>query len=136
MIKGLPAGLLGAGALFLTYLPFSPPANSAGDETSILERYREVLDRPLFSPGRRPSGTTPNAEEPGALPTLQGIVVSPKQKFALFAGASDAAASRVAEGETIGRWTVQKIAANRVMLTTSDGAPVELSLKAHQTEKK
>jgi hypothetical protein len=136
VISGLPAGLLGAGALLLISSSFSPPALSAGDETSAPDRYREVLDRPLFSPSRRPNATSlePTGETESGLPTLQGIVISPKQKFALFAGASEAAARRVSEGETIGRWTVAKIAAHHVSLTVPDSAPVEISLKAQLTE--
>jgi hypothetical protein len=135
VISGLPAGLLGAGALFLVSSSFSSPALSAGDGASALDRYREVLDRPLFSPSRRPAAASlePTGATEGEVPTLQGIVVSPRQKFALFAGASEADALRVSEGETIGRWTVAKIAANHVTLTAPDGAPVEISLNAQQT---
>jgi hypothetical protein len=138
VIKDLLGGLFTAAALLTTTLLFSQPARSAGDETHALERYREVLDRPLFSPTRRPSETAPapaGGDESG-MPVLQGTVVSPGRKFALFAGGPETPAHRVAEGETIGRWTVAKIAAARVILKGEDGAPVELTLKTEQAEKK
>ncbi len=138
MIKGLLGGLFSAAALLTTTLLFSPPAHSAGDETPSLERYREVLDRPLFSPTRRPSETAsaPAGGDESGMPVLQGIVVSPAQKFALFADGPETAARRVADGETIGRWTVAKIAAARVTLKDDDGAPIELTLKTQKAEKK
>src|SRR5262249_10346247 len=133
VIKGLLGALFSAAALLTTTLLFSPPALSAGDETPSLERYREVLDRPLFSPTRRPTeaSSAPAGGDDNGMPVLQGIVVAPGQKFALFAGAP-----RVSEGDTIGRWTVAKIAAARVTLKGEDGAPVELTLKTQQAEKK
>lgn len=138
MIRGLLGGLFSAAALLTTILLFSQPARSAGDETPSLERYREVLDRPLFSPTRRPTETAsaPVSGDDSGMPVLQGIVVSPGQRFALFALGPETPASRVTEGETIGRWTVAKITVARVTLKGEDGAPMELTLKTRQAEKK
>ncbi len=84
-----------------------------------------VLARPLFNPDRRPPAEPPAGlaaaeAAPEAPPRLAGVIVGPSRRSAIFAD-SAGHPRIVAEGGTIGRFTVQAIAPNEVTLRSSDG---------------
>ena len=77
-----------------------------------------LLDRPLFSPLRRPpvAGTAARAETPPdlPLPRLSGILVASDGRTAIFAGENRAVI--VQEGGRIGRFTVRSIEPGEIVL--------------------
>ena len=77
-----------------------------------------LLQRPLFSPSRRPP---PGAGAAGVsgLPRLAGVLVAPGDRHAIFAGGIV-----VAEGGSVGRYTVQAIDAGQVTLRGPEGTQV------------
>ena len=74
-----------------------------------------LLQRPLFSPSRRPPPGTGAAGIIG-LPRLAGVLVAPGDRHAIFAGGIV-----VAEGGSVGSYTVQTIEAGQVTLRGPDG---------------
>ncbi len=87
------------------------PDASAGMQATLLQR-------PLFSPTRRPP---PGAEAAGlsGLPRLAGVLVAPGDRHAIFAGGLV-----VAEGGAVGRYTVQAIDAGQVTVRGPEGTRV------------
>jgi hypothetical protein len=99
-------------------------------ETASLDSYREMLERPLFSPARRaPAQADDAAIEPGDMPILQGVVLARDKRIALLAYGTPSKAQRVHEGQNVGPWKVEKIAKDRVTLRASDGKAATVRLK-------
>ena len=80
-------------------------------------RFASIVQRPLFSPTRRPDG-----EEAAASPvapaldvTLNGIVISSGEPFALIKTSASDSLMRVKEGDQITGWTVARIEPDRVV---------------------
>ena len=91
------------------------------------EWVKTILARPLFSPSRRPLSVVtsgPAAEIVVGLPRLTGILISPAGKRAIFAPGIGGKPLIVAEGDSIGKWTVRAIEASAVTLSGPDGARV------------
>ena len=89
----------------------------AGDAASIIER-------PLFSPTRRPGDRPANPVTEGVskegLPRLTGVIFGPSGGRAIFAGADGK--SRIAgEGDSIGAFKVRSIAPGLITLSGSEG---------------
>jgi hypothetical protein len=82
-----------------------------------------VLARPLFRPGRHPFPTHDEdaLAAPVDLPRLTGILLSSDIKRAIFAPEGSDRPIVVAEGESVGDWRVQEIAADSVTMTGPDG---------------
>lgn len=82
------------------------------------------LQRPLFSPQRRPAvgPSEPAVAAGAALPRLAGTLVSTAGRNAIFAGEAGARSIMVGEGGKIGVWTVQSISAGEVAVSGPDGA--------------
>ncbi len=82
------------------------------------------LQRPLFSPHRRPpvgASAPAGAAAPG-LPRLAGTLVSGAGRNAIFAGEAGARSIVVGEGGKVGVWTVRAISAGEVAVSGPDGA--------------
>lgn len=79
-----------------------------------------ILSRPLFLPGRRMRGGGMFAHGDDTLPRLTGIVVAPGRKVAVFQPATEKPKA-LAEGDSIGGWTIQKIDHQQVVLQKSGG---------------
>jgi len=90
-----------------TIVPALPP----------LDAFREITERPLFSPSRRPSASVPATASQGL--RLEGVLVVGAEKHAIIKQA-DGRTARVAEGETVGEWTVRQIERERVLLVAGD----------------
>jgi hypothetical protein len=122
-------------AVFLGALT-SAFADEPRGATTALEPYREVLERPLFSPARRGAPAAEEAAPESAdMPILQGVVLARDKRIALLAYGTPSKAHRVREGEDVGPWTIEKIVKDHVVLRTTDGkaATVRLkSVKPHQ----
>lgn len=88
------------------------------------ERYVEfALARPLFSRDRRPTPAVAVAGENGgmALPRLAGILVGPFGRTALFAGGDGRKSLAVAEGGTVGPYTIKSIEPYAITVDGPDG---------------
>jgi hypothetical protein len=83
-----------------------------------------ILARPLFRPDRHPFPTNDQdalATVPVDLPRLTGILLSSDVKRAIFAPEGSDQSIVVSEGENVGDWRVQEIAADSVTMTGPDG---------------
>ena len=90
-----------------------------------------ILERPLFSPDRRPSAQPPATAAASAVsdndmfPRLTGVIVGPREKRAIFTGGDgkggDARSRAIAEGDTIGGFRVRSIDPGAVTLSGADG---------------
>jgi hypothetical protein len=96
----------------------------------------QILDRPLFTPGRRPPEAVADSEpeEEAKPPQLQGrlagVVIHGEDGEALFARQGQKPVT-VTEGDEIDGWTVDAIEADRVLLSSEFGSKVlELSAEA------
>ena len=109
--------------------------DSSPDSAVSLERYQEVLTRPLFSPSRR--GVTANVapDQPAELPVLQGVVLARDKRIALVAFGNPSTVRRVKEGQDIGRWQIEKILADRIALRSPEGKTTVVRLKSAGADK-
>ncbi len=100
--------------------PALPTAtNMHPDWTAIL------LARPLFTPSRRPAPASQTAPaQPGGLPRLAGILVSPSGRQAIFAGPKDGKPIVTREGDRIADQLVQSIRPGEVTVLGPAGARV------------
>ena len=83
-----------------------------------------ILARPLFRPDRHPFPTNDQdaaSTAPIDLPRLTGILMSDDLRRAIFAPDGADKAIVVAEGENVGDWRVQEIAADSVTMVGPDG---------------
>jgi hypothetical protein len=105
----------------------TPATASAVARDHVADWVETILARPLFSPSRRPPSVATAglaAEIIVGLPRLAGILVSPAGKRAIFAAGSGGKPLIVAEGDSVGKWTVRAIESSAVTLTGPDGARV------------
>lgn len=83
-----------------------------------------ILARPLFSRDRRPTPVVAKAGGEAvmaSLPRLTGVMVGPFGRSAIFAGPDGGKPMTVAEGATLGAYTVQAIAPGRVTINGPEG---------------
>jgi hypothetical protein len=102
--------------------PDSSAAQQGGESPS--DFATAILARPLFRPDRHPFPTNDQdalAAAPLDLPRLTGILLSSDIKRAIFAPEGSDRPIVVAEGESVGDWRVQEIAADSVTMTGPDG---------------
>jgi general secretion pathway protein N len=111
--------------------PAAPPARPAGRQAAPpqaaftlppLGDYAEVGARPLFSPTRRPAppDEAPAAERRMTEMVLTGVVMSPRERFAIVQYGTPPVLQRVSEGQEVQGWTVQTIHADHVVLKSGD----------------
>lgn len=109
-----------------------PPDATGGFELPPLQRFTVITRRPLFESGRRTpeprAEPEPTAPAPAPLDAvLKGIVWSGGERIALIAPSGSERAHRLAQGDSYGDWTLERIDAGTVELMR-DGETVELSL--------
>ena len=84
---------------------------------------RDILARPIFSPGRRPAGSA--AHSVAGLSRLTGIIVAGPRKVAIFAAAAAGGAPvLVEEGSQINAYRVTAISQTDVTVTGPNGTLV------------
>ncbi len=96
-----------------------------------LAHYAAIVERPLFSPSRRPPSVAAAAPSADGRYRLLGVVASGNRKRAFVADGSRRL--DIAEGDAVDGWTVKKIGADNVVLTSSTGDTV-LKLKPAAAE--
>jgi hypothetical protein len=83
----------------------------------IKDRFSVIVERPLFSPVRRPNTEELAAEPAPALDfTLSGIVISSGEPFALLKPSAGDGVMRVKEGDDVTGWTVARIEPDRIVV--------------------
>jgi hypothetical protein len=98
-----------------------------------LATYDEVTARPLFSVTRRPAAVARQASATMSSLTLAGVVISRDGRVALIRQDKSPSLTRAREGQQVGGWTVQSIAADRVVVSNG-AAQTELKLHEDRTE--
>nr|WP_321986195.1 hypothetical protein [uncultured Lichenicoccus sp.] len=98
-----------------------PPGDPAGAQAGALQEAwsRTILDRPLFSPSRRPNAAATAAAT--APPRLAGIIVGPTGDHAIFAGGGEARATLAGVGARVGPYLIGGISAEGVDVTGPNG---------------
>ena len=78
-----------------------------------LAAYHETLERPLFSPQRRPDAAAlaPVAASQAIDLILRGVILNGDARIALFISAKDSAQVQLKQGERYRDWTLTEIAA-------------------------
>jgi hypothetical protein len=117
----------------------SPPAQATAPALPSLPplaSYATIVERPLFSPSRRPALGARTALGPSieSRYRLVGIIAAGPKKKALVA--EGARRVEIAEGDTLDGWTVAAIGKDRVTLTSPTGeAALKLSPAAEEVKK-
>jgi hypothetical protein len=133
--------LLAAAATFLAAIAFypwlaplaAPDASGRPGETPraaagiapvpAFAAFSAALDRPLFSPSRRPAATAnPAGSGLAGRYRLLGLVSAGDARHALIADGERR--FEIAEGATLEGWTVARIEQDRVLLSSSSGRAV------------
>jgi hypothetical protein len=103
--------------------PTSESAAAAADTRSPADYAATILARPVFRADRHPYETNDQdiSTAPVDLPRLAGILMSSDLKRAIFAPDGSDKPIVVSEGENVGGWRVQEIAADSVTMVGPDG---------------
>ena len=114
----------------------TPPASAEPRRLAApqpLAHYAAIVERPLFSPSRRPAPGSSTTVSPSADThyRLVGVIASGARKKALIV--DGARRVEVGEGEALDSWTVKKIGQNNVELTSPTGEAI-LKLKPSMME--
>jgi type II secretory pathway component PulC len=88
----------------------SPPYFAMPDKASLAV----ILERPVFSETRQPSGDPDSVRAAPADFTLAGVVISPSERSALVQPGNGGMIQRVREGDDIGGWMLMEIALDRI----------------------
>jgi hypothetical protein len=92
------------------------PADAVGAPDRRAEWLNDIMARPLFSPTRRPVGTTVSG-----LPRLTGIVVAGSERVAIFAAPASEHPIVAHSGTRVGAYEVQSIADDGVTVVGPGG---------------
>lgn len=99
------------------------------------DTYSGIVERPLFSPNRRPeTGASFTPADPGADVSIKlvGTFIMPAERFALFKLGDNEQTARVDEGGEIAGWTVKEIHEFSALLER-DGETLEIFLQYDDT---
>ncbi len=97
-------------------------------------QFVEFVERPPFSPSRKPPKEAPKSVQGTAKPardlrlTLVGVVISPEKSIAVLSKRGAADVQRVSRGEKIEGWVLEGVMPDRVVLSQGKEI-VELELK-------
>ncbi|MGH7090451.1 MAG: hypothetical protein ACREFQ_16265 [Stellaceae bacterium] len=93
-------------------------------------RYREIAERPLFVPDRRPQQNLEPQQAATAQPSdfiVEGVVLSPERRAAIIGYGHPPRTESVLEGAMVDGWRVERIDPSRVLLS-ADGRTVALAI--------
>jgi general secretion pathway protein N len=128
LLTGILAWEMLAGLPFLTPEAPAPStdvkkpaviASEAPPEKPAISTFAEVVNRPLFTPSRRP--TPPKADTNVAAPKAEtfdliGVIISPGSRMALLRTLATSEVMRAVEGQNVGGWEVRSIKPTQVVL--------------------
>ena len=104
-------------------------SNQAPPENPPIDKFSEIISRPLFAPSRRPP--PPKTESNPALEVskpesfdLIGVIISADERMALLQTLGTGEVMRAVEGETVGGWKVQAINPTEVELKRGNASDV------------
>jgi hypothetical protein len=92
-------------ALLLAWLA----GGALAEEPPPLSSYGDLLQRPLFSPTRRPSAALPAAKLAGAALRLTGLVTEEERTIALIRAEEQKSEVRIGPGASLNGWQVASI---------------------------
>ncbi|MDB5394599.1 MAG: hypothetical protein JWM91_2105 [Rhodospirillales bacterium] len=84
-----------------------------------LQKFSAIVERPIFSPNRRPAAKQPDSEKqqrPRSSLALFGITISAGERIALVGVERGTSLARMKEGQAFSGWVVVEIDQNRVLL--------------------
>jgi type II secretory pathway component PulC len=87
------------------------------------QRFTEIIERPIFSPSRRPAPDAPVSIETVASQlelTLIGVIISDDQQIAIVSPKNGTDFVRLGAGDSYRGWTVAAIEADRVTFRRDD----------------
>jgi type II secretory pathway component PulC len=90
----------------------SPPFFAMPDRASLAV----ILERPVFSETRRPSGDPDGVQATPTDFTLAGVVISASERSALVKPGNGEMIQRLKEGDDIGGWILEEIALDRIKI--------------------
>lgn len=105
-----------------------------------IDRYEEIVRRPLFNETRRPQADASQAlaadapsgrDDASAALSLSGIAITPQKTLALIEDARHGRVLRLELGASVGGWRLERIDADRVTLRHDDTRR-ELVLYEHE----
>lgn len=104
------------GSVIAAIVPDLPPEPHF--EIAPIEAFEIVVQRPLFSPTRRPpiEQTARVTTSENVTLVLKGILIDKDARIALIRPRNSGKIERLAEGQEIGGWTVMLIAPDHVVL--------------------
>jgi hypothetical protein len=79
-------------------------------------RFAAIVERPVFSPTRRPPSEEAAAPIAALDAALSGVVISSGEQFALLKSGTSNEPVRLKEGDEILGWTVARIEPNRILV--------------------
>ncbi len=87
-----------------------------------LAQYADILQRPLFSPQRRPFVAPEPTPQPVAPPRvrLSAVSISNSVRVAVIQELDTNRTQYVREGDELGQWVVEKVDPNRVILRSNN----------------
>jgi len=115
--------------------PAPSPSPKAAQKTAIpgqmptlgpVRKYAAIAERPLFTPGRRPTKAPPPPAQPKVgrqslkSIVLTGILIGPDKKVALIRSAKSPKPQSLGEGATVGGWRLEKVLADRILLSAGE----------------
>lgn len=91
-------------------------------EIAAIDEYTIILERPLFSPQRRPFVVAAPVPEPVAAPRvrLSAITIFNSVRVAVIRETDSNQTRHIKEGDSLGEWVVDKVGRNSVILVTED----------------
>ena len=114
----------------------SPTAAAALEPLPPVQRYAATVERPLFSPSRRPAPASAPTMPGSGLETryrLLGLLTAGPERRALVMETAAARTLDLGEGEAIEGWRVEHIEQDRLVLSSSTGQAVMLLRQAAPT---
>jgi len=91
-----------------------------------VRKYAAIAERPLFTPGRRPTKAPPPPAQPKVgrqslkSIVLTGILIGPDKKVALIRSTKSPKPQSLGEGATVGGWRLDTVLADRILLSAGD----------------
>ncbi len=101
-----------------TTLPALPPESQFN--TLPIENFQAILERPIFSPSRRPPSVELPATTGDVAFVLKGILIDEDERTALFRSQRSGELMRLREGDKVEGWILVRIESNQVVVASGE----------------